>query len=75
MKLSKRQQELVDLMKSDWQLGKSMGFSGRYWLQKGGCGKGGESKDVNANTAYALYKAGLIAVDVEKWPLRTYKLT
>lgn len=74
MKLSESQQHVVDLMKSGWQLGTSTDFRGYSWIQKGGCGKGGEAEDVHGNTLYALRDKGIIVVDVEAFPLRTYKL-
>lgn len=75
MTLSKRQREVIDLMGEGWELARSMGFDCRYWIQKGGAGYGGESKNVNANTGYSLYKKGLIEVNVIKYPRETYKLT
>ncbi len=72
--LSKNQQEVLDFMKKGWELGSSMGFDSRCWLQKDGCGRGGLSKDVNGNTFYALYQRNLIEIKTSKFPLITYKL-
>lgn len=73
--LSNKQQHIVDLMKSGWQLGMSTAGLNRYsWIQKGGCGKGGETEDVHGNTVFALQDKGIIVVDHERFPLRTYKL-
>ena len=74
MKLSETQQHIIDRMKSGWQLGTSMDLRSRSWLQKGGCGRGGESEDVHGNTVHALSDRKLIVVDSEGFPLRTYKL-
>jgi len=74
MKLSKAQQAVVDAMRNGWQLGEGMDFRGRTWLQQGGCGRGGTTKEVRANTVSALLRAGAIKKDEESFPLRTYKL-
>jgi len=74
MKLSETQQHVIDRMKSGWQLGTSTSLHPYSWLQKDGCGRGGESEDVHAGTVSALYNRGAIVVDVEGFPLRTYKL-
>lgn len=73
-KLSDTQQHIVDLMKSGWQLGVSTDYRGYSWIQKGGCGQGGETEDVHGNTLSALRNKGIIVVDVEAFLLRTYKL-
>lgn len=74
MKLSNLQQEVLDKMKAGWQLGVGMSYQGRAWLQKGGCGRGGETKTVNSATVWALRNKGLIALDKREFPLQTYKL-
>ena len=74
MKLSKRQQEVVDLMKAGWEMGHNGGISSRCWLQRDGCGHGGPTKEVNDNTFYALYKRGLITVKKSGFPTSTWKL-
>lgn len=60
MKLSKAQQEILDLMNNGWELGKYGGLEPKYSIQKGGLGRGGESKIINYRTILALYKKGLI---------------
>lgn len=75
MKLSNAQQHVIDRMKQGWQLGNSMTIGGRFWIQSGGCGSGGPSEDVNANTVQALVKRRLIDVDKQKFPTCTWKLT
>jgi len=61
-KLSKNQLEVLRLMSEGWELGRSHGFDGDrpWWMQKGGLGRGGDSKKVNSNTTFSLYKKGLI---------------
>jgi len=75
MTLSKRQREVINLMGKGWELGESMTFNGSSWIQKGGCGKGGESKTIHWNTIGALLDRELILQNTERFPLRTYKLT
>ena len=60
MKLSKAQQEVLDLMKNGWELGKYGGIDPRYTLQEGGLGRGGKSRSLNYKTVYILFKKGLI---------------
>ena len=74
-KLSANQQSVVDKMKEGWQLGLHMGYNTRYWLQKNGCGRGGETQEVNAHTARALRSKGLIVVDETSFPLQTFRLS
>lgn len=74
-KLSKTQQEVVDLMRSGWELGNSGGFYSRTWLQKGGCGRGGDTKTVSVATLFALRKVNAIKVKNSQWALTTYQLT
>lgn len=75
MVLSKAQQHVTDRMKSGWQLGETMTFEGGFWLQNGGCGRGGARENVGAGTVQALLKRRLIETDQSKFPLRTWKLT
>jgi hypothetical protein len=74
-RLSKNQQNVLDKMKDGWQLGLHLGFHTRYWLQKNGCGNGGETMDVNAHTAHGLRNKGLIIVDTTEFPLQTFRLS
>lgn len=76
-KLSKRQQEVIDLMKTGWELARdtsSIGM-GRCWLQHGGACKGGETRNVNATTVNSLVDADLISLGQYDFPIRKYKLT
>jgi hypothetical protein len=75
VKLTKAQQEVIDLMRQGWELGVSTTADGRWWLQKGGLGRGGETNNVNANTAHALLRAGLIRSAGYSFPTQHYLLT
>lgn len=61
-KLTEPQKDIIRLMKSGWQLGKSRSMFNREraWLQYNGIGKGGESKQVNKATFEKLRDNGLI---------------
>ena len=73
--------EVVKLLESgEWELGYGSGSrdDGRYWIQRGGLTKGGESRGVRVSTMDALERRGLIQV-VPKLPkqpfwLRRYQL-
>jgi hypothetical protein len=58
--LSKTQRDVIDLMKNGWQLATNGGIDGGAWIQKGGAGRGGESKTVNMQTVHGLYLRGVI---------------
>ena len=74
MKLSKSQIKVINLMNDSWQLVSTMGLYNQvFWLQKGGCGRGGESINVNANTVRSLIKAGIITMNTREYPLQTYR--
>lgn len=75
MKLSKRQQEVLDLMIAGWELGKDMSAQGSAWLQKDGLGKGGAIVRVRQNTFYSLCRLALIKVTWERFPIKRYGLT
>lgn len=71
-KLSKAQQAVLDLMNDGWELGWGLDFHGRCWIQKGGVGFGGESKDISSATAYALRRDGHIVCVENKFPAARY---
>ena len=73
-KLSQRQQEVLDLMNAGWELGLDIAFHGQPWLQKGGLGRGGDSKRISHATLFALHKRGLIKIAKREFPLETYRL-
>ncbi|MCK4244940.1 MAG: hypothetical protein KAX20_04880 [Candidatus Omnitrophica bacterium] len=60
MKLSKKQQEVVELLKKGWELGCFGAYGTGCRLQEGGLGKGGEAKNFSSATIRALYDKGLI---------------
>lgn len=74
MKLSQRQQEVIDLMKQGWELGLSSGWHTWCSIQQGGQGKGGESRNININTLNSLQEKKLIEFDYEKYPTKIYRL-
>lgn len=74
-KPTKVQLTVIDLMQKGWQLGWSMSFDSRAWLQKGGIGRGGDCKYVSQSTVLSLWRKGLIEKDEEKYPTKTFKLT
>jgi len=73
MKLTEKQQQVIDLMQDGWQLGRDNHNNGRSWLQKGGIGHGGESVSVSRSTVDSLEKKGLIK---SKWgfPMTIFSL-
>jgi len=75
MKLSEPQQEVICLMQEGWELGQSLVINGRAWMQKNGLGRGGESKDVRAQTFRALVRKGLIGGLAREFPKQRYVLT
>ena len=75
MTLTKVQLEILSLMNSGWQLGRGEGVDFRAWLQKGGVGRGGETKEVRFNSFFSLWTKGYIEVDKQGFPTTTFKLT
>ena len=73
-KLSPAQQTVVDLMADGWELGASMTFDSRCWLQHGGIGKGGEMKNVRSSTFSALLYKRVIVQTSREFPTATYSL-
>ena len=51
--LSPQQRHVLDRMDEGWELGCSLGWGVRYWLQK-------ESETVRGSTVHALLRKGLI---------------
>ena len=68
MKLSKAQQRIVDYMKNGYELGHMSDINGRYWLQKPGLGRGGDSIDVNRASIHALINKGIICWGKHSFP-------
>lgn len=76
MKLTPKLKEILVLMKSGWQLGKSKALSCHWWLQKDGCGKGGEAKIIDGRVRVInLWREKLIESDGYGFPTETYHLT
>ena len=75
MKLSRTQQEIVDLLGAGWEIGWSRTLDGGVWIQNGGAGRGGESRKVNGSTARALVKMGKIQCVENSYPTARYRLT
>jgi uncharacterized protein YjhX (UPF0386 family) len=75
MKLSKRQQEVVDLLSDGWEIGFSNTFNGSVWIQKGGVGRGGETRNVHTATVFALLDRGIIMCVRSGFPTSCYRLT
>ena len=65
--------EILCLMSDGWQLGLDTS-TGRPWLQKDGCGIGGETKQVHTSTFLSLRKKKLIISNGYHFPLETYRL-
>ena len=62
--------EIITLMQDGWQLGTSAGRMGcprSTWIQQGGLGCGGKTKNVHYSTLKAMLRKGLIVAD-EKRP-------
>lgn len=75
MKLSKNQQEIIDLMKDGWELGLyAMGGYYKFTLQKGGLGRGGEAKYPNVKTIWAIRDRKLIH-SIGGWHPERFRLT
>lgn len=80
IKLSPRQQRVLELMLSGWTMLSTFGLRGEIWVQKGGVGRGGETKTVYSATLEALFVRGLICVKkakIDAAPMKyfTYELT
>lgn len=75
MKLSKLQQEVIDLMKNGWHYGHSVSiWDCSDWLQKGELGHGGETKRINKNTFRSLLSRKLIKSKGYGYPTQEYIL-
>lgn len=57
--MSLTQEQVVEHMKDGWELGYS-NFTNRYWLQKPGLCKGGDSKKVILVSVRAMLRSGKI---------------
>lgn len=53
--------EILGLMVNGWELGKDVDFNGRWWIQKGRLGCGGETKsNLHRGMIQGLIDRGLI---------------
>ena len=73
-KLTPIQQEVIDLINQGWELGSSITLDGRCWIQKGGLGRGGESKKVSSSTVRTLEYLGYIERGEKHFPTLHYRL-
>lgn len=73
-KLTPTQQEVMDLIGQGWELGSSLTIDGRCYLQKGGLGKGGETKNVSSSTVRTLEYLCYIERGKRKFPILHYRL-
>lgn len=74
--LTTAQRRLIVLLADGWELALSGGIDSSAWIQKGGAGRGGESRHVHAGTFNGLWDRKLIE-DAGKGPGlgRIYRLT
>lgn len=75
MKLTKPQEEVLNLMSEGWDLCVSNSIEARKWLQKNGCGKGGETKIVSKSVFNILINKKLIFNPEYSFPTNVYYLT
>lgn len=61
-------------MLDGWELGHNTTLRGRCWMQKGGIGCGGPSKDVKTTTVHGLYQRGLIEPIGPRFPNQSYRI-
>lgn len=62
-------------MREGWELGHSCTMDGRAWIQKNGVGRGGDTKEIRANTFQAIYDLDLVVATERKFPTHKYGLT
>ena len=74
-RLSKSQIEAIRFMRNGYELGRTSGFCTSVWLQKGGCGCGGDTAKIKENTFHSLLTRGLITSTSYKYPTTTFCLT
>jgi hypothetical protein len=68
------QEEILRLLREGWELGKDIGIDGSWWMQRDGLGMGGPSRRVNAASAHALHRKGLIKQLSAVFPKAVYGL-
>lgn len=75
IKISSSQASVLQYMRSGWELGHSLGYKSRIWLQKNGIGKGGESINVPAKSFGKILAYNLIELKEKRYPTHIYQLT
>lgn len=66
--------EVLSLMRGDWGLGTSP-INGKHWVQQGGCGLGGTSKNVHHQVMdYLLSRSFVVPVDVMEGQRQDYQI-
>lgn len=73
--LTKRMQEIVDLMNEGWEIGRSISCDSRVWIQSNGVGRGGESQTVHSNTFFGLLNRNVIECTSSTFPTAKYRLS
>lgn len=73
-KLSETQIEIIKLMREGWQLGVSLSMDSRYWIQKDGVGRGGETKKVTSPVYHGLKERGVLECVDNDFPTAKYNL-
>lgn len=75
-KLNKAQQDILDKIRSGWELGRYESVGGiTFAIQRGGLGRDGEVHPVNIRTAYALIEAGVVEFCAAGFPLTKMRST
>ncbi len=73
-----KSEEIIKLLKENWELGISTEINPNCWIQKNGLCRGGESKQIHLNTFKSIKTKGIIVEekirDGDAFWLRRYKL-
>lgn len=74
MKTTAKMDAVLNMMRDGWSLCYGSGLGTCIWLQKNGCGRGGDSERVHAATFHGLFKRGLIRESHTNYPTSTWEL-
>lgn len=74
-KISSTQAFVLNLLSNGWELGHSKGFKQNAWVQKGGVGRGGESRSISMATFNCLIEIKAIEITTSGYPTDKYKIT
>ncbi len=74
-KPTKKQLEILTLMKEGWEMGVSTGLTFHAWIQKDGVGRGGDTVKLHGNTFSGLSHRGFIAPTERRFPTSIWILT